>query len=247
MPIVIVRANDGLAVASDAGATASEPPSPMQQVYLFDRSAAWGCAGPEKVIERVRQAFEMKDDAEPGWAVGSEHAEDLRQRVAAVVGPALAACGREGTGSLASSVEETTILLAAHLTTGPCAIMLYGNGFSEVLHVEHLATGRGDLAATALMRQLAGTHHTVQQAQVVAWAAVRQAIAWTPQLWEPISLAILELTEQGSKARLVGNHELYEIGATAEFWLETQARALSGVPDADRSGETDQEPPRPPE
>jgi hypothetical protein len=241
MTVVVVSAEDGVVVASDAGETVPEP-----QVFVSDSSAVWACAGPPRVIARVREAFEAQDSSDPGWLGRAGSENDLRERVAAVVVPAFAACARDRAGRGAGAVEKTTLLLGAHLPSGPCAVILYGKGFSEVLSAESFATGVGDLAASALLRQFAGTHQTVLQAQVVAWAAVRQAIAWTPQLQEPISLALAQRAEQRSAARRVDDCELYEIGAAAELWLERQTRAMSGAPEVDQSEEADDQPPRPP-
>jgi|GEM_PF-4282961 len=251
MLIAIVRGANGIAVASatspsDEGGS-PEPPSAVQQIYMCDSSAVWGGAAPEAILERVHRAFQTKDSADPGWIAASTHAEDLRGRVAAVVQPILTDCKRQIPASGPLSADETTILLAAHLTPGPCAVMVYGNGFSEVVEGEHLATGLGELAAASIMSQFDGLYRTVQQAQIVAWAAVRQAIAWTPELQEPISLAIVECADHKAAARIVEQDELYEIGAAAEFWIETHGQAPRDIAITDGSKEMAEGPPLPPE
>jgi len=241
MAVVIVRAEDGVAVAADAVSGGSDVWKPG---IFVSGVVAWGCAGPLAVGERVRRAFEEKDRSEPGWVAGSPHAESLRDAVTAIVVPALTASRREGVE--ARALEQTTILLGAYLASGPCAIITYGNGSGEVVQGEYLATGPGELAATALMRQLARMHETVRQAQVVAWAAARQAIAWTPELQEPISLAVVKRGETGTSARLLDEYELYEIGAAAELWLEKVPRS-AGEQDGSRAEAAHEEPPSPPE
>jgi 20S proteasome alpha/beta subunit len=247
--ILAVKGDDGIAVASDGGVTTGGgwpwllPPA--QKVYTCSNRAAWGGAGAQGVIQRIKYAFDKKDESDPLWLDAAADPQQLRQLVSGVVRPVLAEVIGEHLGD--GQPPSASTLFAAVLPFDPCVVAVYGNGSSEVIHGQNAAIGSGTFAAIAIMKHFADMHPTVRHAAVVAVQGLSLAIQCMPELTEPISLALVEgVPNQQPTARIVGPEEMQEFRALAEAWQDIQGEVLQEMVQPAPEAEPPGEPPAPP-
>ena len=222
--VVAIPAQEGVVMGSDTQITTGAVRSTTQKVFRLNTQAIWAGAGEVALVQRVAESIK----AFPG---ADQQLESIRDNLARIVKGAVQSLLELDfrTQFVATSPDHLLGLhpgdfLFAEHAGAPKVLHILANGTPEWIDAGRFAaTGSGDLFAHALLQKYAGQNLTCEQAKILAYKVIEEAIeVGAYGLGPPID--IWEVSESG--ASQASDEEIAALADTAGLIREYEVQRL---------------------
>lgn len=220
--ILAIPATNGIIMASDGQITTGLVRAAGKKIYPLGERAAWAASGELALVQRL--------DEKIGALPAGRSLTHLRDDIGQMVKQCLTELMQLDFRASFFAQDPDTLLklhpgdfVFAEFSQGPHILHITVDGVPEWVNEAPFATGSGDLFAYALLRKYQGRNLSLEQAAVLAYKVMEEAIAVDAYgLGEPID--VWQLTESGVSNLAAA--EIKELAAGAARLREAEIKLL---------------------